>query len=181
MGGPAAIGGRGRTQDSGAATERAGFVVTVTGYTPYENIGELMDPAGVKDDQDRWGVVTRLMNLDAFSDVNSPLDVNSPFELYEKTEIVHFDLQTGQVSLEGQIPSGVGIRKNLKEGQTGQQEDVLIDPMTKEVIGKVPLKDEMGRDKLDNKGKRVYEVNDYWFILKFKLRWRNAPVAEDGN
>jgi hypothetical protein len=167
--------GRGRdARAGGAATERAGFVITVTGYTPYKNIGELLDPAGVKDDQDRWGVVTRLMNLDAFS------DVNSPFELYEKTEIVHFDLQTGQVSLEGQMPSGVGVRKNLKEGQTREREYVLIDPMTKEVISKVSLKDEMGRDKLDNKGKRVYEVNDYWFILKFKLRWRNVPVAEAG-
>ena len=169
--------GRGRGRDAragGAATERAGFVITVTGYTPYKNIGELLDPAGVKDDQDRWGVVTRLMNLDAFS------DVNSPFELYEKTEIVHFDLQTGQVSLEGQMPSGVGVRKNLKEGQTKEREYVLIDPMTKEVISKVSLKDEMGRDKLDNKGKRVYEVNDYWFILKFKLRWRNVPVVEAG-
>ncbi len=176
MGGPTTS-GRGRGRDAragGAATERAGFVITVTGYTPYKNIGELLDPAGVKDDQDRWGVVTRLMNLDAFS------DVNSPFELYEKTEIVHFDLQTGQVSLEGQMPSGVGVRKNLKEGQTKEREYVLIDPMTKEVISKVSLKDEMGRDKLDNKGKRVYEVNDYWFILKFKLRWRNVPVAEAG-
>ena len=174
MGGPTTS-GRGRdTRAGGAATERAGFVITVTGYTPYKNIGELMDPAGVKDEQDRWGVVTRLMNLDAFS------DVNSPFELYEKTEIVHFDLQTGQVSLEGQMPSGVGVRKNLKEGQTREREYVLIDPMTKEVISKVSLKDEMGRDKLDNKGKRVYEVNDYWFILKFKLRWRNVPVAEAG-
>ena len=176
MGGSATSGrGRGRdTRAGGAATERAGFVITVTGYTPYKNIGELLDPAGVKDDQDRWGVVTRLMNLDAFS------DVNSPFELYEKTEIVHFDLQTGQVSLEGQMPSGVGVRKNLKEGQTREREYVLIDPMTKEVISKVSLKDEMGRDKLDNKGKRVYEVNDYWFILKFKLRWRNVPVDEAG-
>lgn len=174
MGGPTTS-GRGRdARAGGAATERAGFVITVTGYTPYKNIGELLDPAGVKDDQDRWGVVTRLMNLDAFS------DVNSPFELYEKTEIVHFDLQTGQVSLEGQMPSGVGVRKNLKEGQTREREYVLIDPMTKEVISKVSLKDEMGRDKLDNKGKRVYEVNDYWFILKFKLRWRNVPVAEAG-
>ncbi len=174
MGGPTTSGRDRGTRAGGAATERAGFVITVTGYTPYKNIGELLDPAGVKDDQDRWGVVTRLMNLDAFS------DVNSPFELYEKTEIVHFDLQTGQVSLEGQMPSGVGVRKNLKEGQTKEREYVLIDPMTKEVISKVSLKDEMGRDKLDNKGKRVYGVNDYWFILKFKLRWRNVPVAEAG-
>ncbi len=174
MGGPTTS-GRGRdTRAGGAATERAGFVITVTGYTPYKNIGELLDPAGVKDEQDRWGVVTRLMKLDAFS------DVNSPFELYEKTEIVHFDLQTGQVSLEGQMPSGVGVRKNLKESQTKEREYVLIDPMTKEVISKVALKDESGRYKLDNKGKRVYEVNDYWFILKFKLRWRNVPVDEAG-
>ena len=174
MGGPTTS-GRGRdTRAGGAATERAGFVITVTGYTPYKNIGELLDPAGVKDDQDRWGVVTRLTNLDAFS------DANSPFELYEKTEIVHFDLQTGQVSREGQMPRGVGVRKMIKDGLNTEMEYVIIDPMTKEVISKVALKDERGRDKLDNKGKRVYEVNDYWFILKFKLRWRNVPVDEAG-
>ena len=40
-----------------------GFVVTVAGYSPYGNIGELMDPAGVGDDKKKWGVITRLLHL----------------------------------------------------------------------------------------------------------------------
>ena len=51
--------------------------------------------------------------------------------------------------------------------------------MTKEVISKVPLKDDFGRDRLDNRGKKIYEVNDHWFVLKFKLRWLDAPNSEE--
>jgi type IV pilus assembly protein PilM len=50
----------------------SGFVVTITGYSPYKNIGELMDPAGVENDQDKWGFVTRLLHLDDIVDGNSP-------------------------------------------------------------------------------------------------------------
>jgi type IV pilus assembly protein PilM len=182
--------GRGTTERAGGEAGGPGFVVMLTGYTPYKNIGEMMDPAGVGDDREKWGVVTRLMNLSALeepnsvsdanslSDANCPSDANGLFELYKKTDIVHFELQTGDVSLDGQMPDGIGMVKDVKQGDSGFEERVLIDPMTKEVISKLPLKDEMGRDRLDNKGKRVYQVADHWFVLKFKLRWRQAPASE---
>jgi len=188
----------GQPSDAGAAEaavpERCGFVVTLMGYTPYRNIGELMDPVGVHDDPNRWGVVTRLQILGALADANSPYlnavadpnspylnalaDPNSPFELFGKTQIEHFELQTGQVGVGEPMPAGVGMRKSPADGQIPAGEDVLIDPMTKEVISKVVLKDEMGREKLDNRGRKVYEVNDHWFVLKFKLRWREAPGVD---
>ncbi len=158
--------------DTGTEPGGPGFVVVMTGYTPYKNIGELLDPAGVGDNQEQWGMVTRLMNLNALS------DVNSPFELYGKTNISHFQLQTGQVSLEGQTPDGIGIVQNVKPGNDVTEQRVLADPMTKEIISKVPLKDELGRDRLDSQGRKLYEVNDHWFVLKFKLRWREAPAPE---
>jgi type IV pilus assembly protein PilM len=171
------VGSENKGETGGESSEPAGpgFVVEMSGYTPYKNVGELLDPAGVGDDKEKWGVVTRLMNLDALS------DANSPFELYGKTDITHFQLETGEVSLEGQMPDGIGIVKEVKQGDIQSDQRELIDPMTKEVISKVSLKDELGRDRLDSKGKRVYEVNDHWFVLKFKLRWREAPDADTSN
>ena len=56
-----------------------GFLVTMSGYSPYKNIGELMDPVGVEEDPNKWGVVTRLLHLDSIT------DENSLFKLYKKT------------------------------------------------------------------------------------------------
>ncbi len=48
--------------------------------------------------------------------------------------------------------------------------------MTKEIINKVPVLDEYGREIIDRKaGSPVYEDNDYWFILNFKVIWEDAP------
>jgi hypothetical protein len=52
---------------------------------------------------------------------------------------------------------------------------VLIDPMTKEIISKMPEFDEEGKEKLDDKGRPDYTVNDHWFILSVKFVWRDAP------
>ena len=139
-----------------------GFVVTITGYSPYKNISELLDPVGVKNDQNQCGLVTRLMHL------NSIFDDNSPFELYKKTDKQHFDLQTGEVDLAAEIPAGIGVRKNV-EGK----EEVLIDPMTNEIISKTT-----------NAGKTA-KVNDSWFVLNFKLKWKdtkdtNEPPPSEG-
>ncbi|MFA5783714.1 MAG: type IV pilus assembly protein PilM, partial [Phycisphaerae bacterium] len=71
-----------------------GFVVVLSGYTPYENIEQMLDPAGVDNDRERWGVITRLMNLNKLS------DANSPFSLYKKTQIQHFELKTGPVKMD---------------------------------------------------------------------------------
>jgi len=155
---------------------RAGFVVTIAGYSPYKSIGELMDPAGAGNDPNKWGLVTRLMHLDRIS------DGNCPFELYKKTETSHFKLYSGEVSWDAEMPTGIGITetKQLTPGEV-TDEAVLIDPLTKEIISKVPQYDEDGRTKINRAGNIIYEINDRWFILNFKLLWKDAPEpAEDG-
>jgi type IV pilus assembly protein PilM len=152
-------GGRMGAQPTEPGSEAArGFVVTISGYSPYKTITELLDPAKVQDDPNKWGLVTRLMHLD------SMFDGNSPFELYKKTDKQHFDLQTGEVDLAASIPAGTGARKTI-EGQG----DVIIDPMTNEIISKT-TEDGPG-------GKKVAKVNDSWFVLNFKLKWKDAPGA----
>ncbi|MGA2323470.1 MAG: type IV pilus assembly protein PilM [Sedimentisphaerales bacterium] len=156
----------GATRPMGPGSESAahGFVVTISGYSPYKTITELLDPVKVQDDPNKWGLVTRLVHLD------SMFDGNSPFELYKKTDKQHFDLQTGEVDLEAEIPPGIGVKKNI-EGKG----NVIIDPMTNEIICKVT--------NTDDGGKKVAKVNDSWFVLNFKLKWKDAPGAfvEEGS
>ncbi|MHC4148375.1 MAG: type IV pilus assembly protein PilM [Planctomycetota bacterium] len=155
-----------------------GFVVSITGYSPYKNIGELMDPAGVEDDQDKWGVITRLLHLDEV------FDGNSPFKLFQKAKVEHFRLEIGEVDLQASMPMGIGIQ-GTKSGKTGVaelsrgEELVFLDPMTKEVISKVPELDEYGKEKIDRLGNVVHEVNDHWFRLDAKLVWKDAPRPEE--
>jgi type IV pilus assembly protein PilM len=142
-----------------AGSEAArGFVITISGYSPYKTITELLDPAKVQDDPNKWGLVTRLIHLDTM------FDGNSPFELYKKTDKQHFDLQTGEVDLEAEIPPGIGVKKEIEGKGT-----MIMDPMTNEIICKVASTDEGG--------KKVEKVNDSWFVLNFKLKWKNAPGA----
>jgi len=149
-----------------------GFVVTITGYSPYKDIGELMDPAGVEGDPNKWGVITRLLHLDDI------VDGRNPFELYRKTEIEHFKLETGEVDLEAEMPAGIGL-EDIGFEKAAEREDgderVLIDPMTKEIISKVAKLDEDGRKKIDRSGKVVYKANDHWFKLDVKFIWKDAP------
>jgi type IV pilus assembly protein PilM len=149
---------------------RAGFVVTIAGYSPFRSIGELMDPAGAGNDPNKWGVVTRLMHLDQI------YDPNFPFELFKKTEIEHFKLYSGEVGWNVEMPTGIGITeaKKLAPGEA-EDESVLIDPLTKEIINKVPQYDEDGRKKTNRAGNVIYETNDSWFILNLKLLWKDAP------
>ena len=177
-----------------------GFLVTIVGYSPYENIDDLMDPAGVEDDPGRWGFITRLTHLDAI------VDGNSPFKLYRKTGgDKHFKLKTDPVEARQELSisdtanmfTGIGVedirfekaamtkggmtrsirtRSRMTDSVSGEiGMRVLIDPMTKEIISKMPEFDEEGRDKLDNKGKPIYTVNDHRFILNVKFAWRDAP------
>jgi type IV pilus assembly protein PilM len=151
------------TGPGGEGTAR-GFVITISGYSPYKAISELLDPVGVQNDPNRWGLVTRL------TDMNSMFDGNSPFELYKKTEKQHFDLQTGEVDPAAPMPQGIGVRK-IGEGNN----EVIIDPMTNEIICKVP--------DADDSGKKVVKVKDSWFVLNFKLKWNNPPEVsvEEGS
>ncbi len=153
----------------GQTDENRGFVITISGYSPYKEIGKLLDPAGVQDDPNRWGVVTRLIHLDA----------NSPFELYKKTDKQHFEIQTGEVDLDAEMPAGIGVRKVTGE-MNGQQKVELIDPMTKEVISKQAAVDNTGRSVTSRQGKTVYETNDHWFVLNLKLKWKVAPASATG-
>ena len=145
-----------------------GFVVTITGYSPYKNIGELMDPVGIDKDPNKWGVVTRLLHL------NEAIDGNSPFELFRKMEISNFKLETGDVSLSAEMPRGIGVLLVPKAG-VGGAGTVLTDPMTREVISKVPEFDEYGKRKIDKNGNVQYKVNDHWFKLDCKFKWKGAP------
>jgi len=153
----------------------SGFILIVTGYSPYKNIGELLDPAGVGDDRSKWGVVTRLLHLDDIA------DGNSPFKLYKKTEIRHFQLKIGEVGMGlTEMPAGIGLLESSAEAAKARKtvdtgENVLIDPMTNEIISKVPELNKDGSKKIDRSGKVVYEVNDRWFILNVKFVWKDAP------
>ncbi len=156
-----------------------GFVVTMEGYSPYRDIEVLMEPAGVGSDQSKWGVVTRLLQL---GDVNSPVDPNSPFMLYEKTNPTHFKLEFMEVKYDSEMPSGIGVvekRTSQARGPLGKtikkKEPVLIDPMTKEIIStETKVGEEVGSSFNASNGKD-YVANDHWFVLKCKFLWKDAP------
>jgi type IV pilus assembly protein PilM len=165
----------------GQATEEKlpGYIITIGGYSPYEKITELMDPYKVEDNQERWGVITRLLHLDDF------VDGNSPFEVYKKNDPNQFSLEIGEVNRDEQMPSGIGVTdiryKPIPPGSTKQGEGweyILIDPMTDETISRVKEWEENGRPKLDSRrGTQIVTVNDHWFVLNVKFIWRDAPES----
>jgi type IV pilus assembly protein PilM len=160
--------GRGGTsQVTGAQTADRGFVVTITGYSPYEEIEELLDPPGAKDDANKWGLATRLAHLDGM------FDGNSPFTLFKKEDKQSFSIQTGEVDVAAQMPPGIGVTKTV-ESSGGGSEQTLIDAMTKEVISKEARVDESGKKETDRKGNPVSQANDRWFVLNLKLKWTEA-------
>jgi type IV pilus assembly protein PilM len=171
------MGIRSDTVEEEEVKEKSGFVVTIAGYSPYENILKLMDPAGVENDPDRWGFVTRLKHLD---------DVNSLFTLYKRGEVEHFKLDTDPIGWDAktrQNPAVARILQTLeREGGserrgsvTSRRTLVLRDPMTKEIVSRVAELDEDGRVKTDRSGKVAYKNNDYWFVLNAKFIWKDAP------
>ncbi len=180
-----------------------GFVVTITGYSPYEDIVELLDPIGVENVPDKWGFITRLAHLD---EIAGP---NSPFILYKRGEPGHFERDTGPVDTYGKTPQdilrSIGIidYKTIKSENVGYAErksrnylsqregypfptkttkdtnqkgkrKILKDPMTKEIISMEPLLDEQGRPVM-RRGEPVFEENDHWFEIQCKFIWKNAP------
>jgi len=172
---PGGIFAQGQTTEE----KKPGFVATIAGYSPYGKVAELMDPHDIEDKQDKWGMVTRLLHLDDFA-----ADGKSPFELFKKTDPEQFKLEIGEVSLEAQLPAGIGvtdIRYRPTSGQTGQEESaewILIDPMTRETISKIAEWEANGQPKLDpRRGTQVYTVNDHWFVLNVKFVWRDAPES----
>ncbi len=170
-----------RSSTTGTPAAQAGepgFILSVSGYSPYKNIGELLDPAGVEGDRGKWGVITRLLHLDDIA------DGNSPFKLYKKAEIKHFQLKIGEVAIGSkEMPGGIGLlvpsSEVAKVKTLDVGEKVLIDPMTNEIISQVPEFNTDGSKKIDRSGKVVYETNDRWFILNAKFVWKNAPKPVD--
>lgn len=167
---------------AGAADEKkSGFVVQVLCFSPYgrtvTELGELIDPHGVENQRDKWGFVTRLAHLDDMVE-----DVDSPFELFKKEDHEQFNLEIKEVTVDGEMPEGIGVWEELIDKTTGARGRsgittrnwILIDPMTKETICKESVMDEDGKPRL-YRGQPVYKVNDHWFVLNAKFLWRDAP------
>jgi len=150
--------------------KEAGFVVTIAGYSPYENVGELLEPVGVGDDRSKWGFVSRLMHLDEV------MDGKVGFELYKKDELDHFKWESGAVGIDDEMHGEIGVRKLMKSDLDDGEVECLVDPMTEEVISKVALR-RGGGNLRTGKADEDYEINDHWFVLNFKLRWKDAPKA----
>jgi len=163
------IGGGGA---AAAAEKKRGFVVTLSGYSPYKTIGELVHPDNVERTPERWGLVTRLLHLD-----DTVSDGNSPFAVYDVRNPDQFRAEFGAVDLDAQMPMGIGVVEE-RPVPGGQAVRVLLDPMTKEIISKTVQTDASGREVVNPRtGERLLEENDQWFILNFKLEWRDAPAA----
>ncbi len=170
---------------STAKKKSSGFVVQALCYTPYGStvteVGELVNPNGVDDQLDKWGFVTRLEHLD-----DMVADGNSPFELFQRENHEHFNLDIKPVDIDTQMPGGIGQWEEIidetanPESRYGSRSNVnsnnwkLIDPMTKETINKETILDEDGKPKL-YRGQPIYKVNDHWFVLNAKFVWRDAP------
>lgn len=178
---PRAATRRERTPQAEGEAEKAGpgFVVTITGFSPYKDIAQLLDPYGVENEPNKWGFVTRLMNL------NKNPDPNFNLELYKKEDIQHFTIQTGLVELNTDMPEGIGIdeMRTFAVDKANNQpitEPVKSDPMTKEIISKEPIIDKNGNYLIDNTtGNTVLKNNDNWFVIQVKFLWKkaNAPAA----
>jgi type IV pilus assembly protein PilM len=158
-----------------------GFVVVIEGHSPYQDIGQLLDPSGVDSQPENWGFVTQLMHLSDRADPNN--DPNTPLGLYKKETKVHFDLKKGPVAFSNkEMPYGIGVQEDEEAdlfGTAASEDVTLLDPVTGEVINSYPLVDNMGREVVERLSKKVKMViNDNWFVLKFKLKWNYAPSVE---
>ena len=168
MGGPGMGGGGGYSQAPAAASgpSEPGFVVVIEGYSPYKNVNELLDPPGVANAKERWGVVTRLLNLNT-------IEPNCAFKLFNKAKPQDFKLEFGEVDLGKPMPVGIGIEQDRTIGQGNKQvkQKVLVDPMTREVINKVAKVNDAGVEIRDKFGRAIYETNDNWFRISAKFAW----------
>lgn len=162
-----------------------GFLVSIEGYAPYYDIAQLLDPLGVEDQPEKWGLVTRLRNIGKADDPNEP---NEPgfgtFYLYKRQSREHFIIDKDFIAADEFYPKGVGVAKDddiaakLAMGQSNL-EVTLVDPLTREEIGRTPALNASGKPRKDRKGDPIMDNNDQWFILKFKLAWRAGPEEED--
>ncbi len=159
----------------------SGFLVTIEGYTPYHDIGQLLDPPGVENRPEKWGFITRLLHLP----LKDPNDPNSgTFRLYKKGERDQFRLEKEPIDANKFFPKGVGVAKDddiaakLAMG-VSNLEVVLVDPLTREEICRTPSLNKDGKPRVNRKEEPIMENHDYWFILNFKLAWNEGPVEEE--
>ena len=184
-------GGRASSDEESTQDDAPGFLIVIEGYSPYAEIGDLLDPADVGKDQAKWGFITRLMNFDK-------IYKNGKFELYQKDSVTHFIFEEGEVDPEStDMPAGIGkevsvVRVEVEEsasrgrsrkndGDRITEEDVLLDPMTGEEISKIAVIDETGLKVLDKFGEEQFEVRDHWFRVKAKFVWKEAPEVDKDN
>lgn len=162
-----------------------GFIVSLVGYSPYENIGALVDPPGVRETPARWGFITRITNLDKI------IGPHCPFELYSK-DAEHFRFEHEVVEWET-VPLGIGEVQIIPDpsderrpattdrapfmGGMGpmQGTQILVDPVTQERIDAEPILDAEGKPRMDLLGKPQLIEHDSWFQIDFKLKWDHAP------
>jgi type IV pilus assembly protein PilM len=139
----------------------SGFAVVIEGYSPYEDIRNLLEPAGAANDTSKWGLVTRLKRLKEFMP-------QCGFESFRPMDATQFSLAINPVVLTGTIPvKGIGVMKlpdPTKPGSSLTPE--LIDPMTKETINAVAKRDSTGFE----------TINDSAFTIHVKFLWKDAPV-----
>jgi type IV pilus assembly protein PilM len=158
------IGGAGEEGGVVASTEgtvNTGFAVVIEGYSPYEDIRNLLEPAGAANDMSKWGLVTRLKRLKEFLP-------QCGLESFRPMEATHFSLAINPVVLTGTTPvKGIGVMKlpdPTKPGSSLTPE--LIDPMTKETINAVAKRDGTGFE----------TINDSAFTIHVKFLWKDAPA-----
>lgn len=172
--------GRGGLEEVVVEQKDCGFVVSMIGYSPYKDVLALLHPSNVENRPSQWGVVTRLRHLEG------PGDANSPYELFS-TEADHFRINTGVVDWET-APSGVGdVETVVVESRTAtatavptatgytQTKEILVDPVTREVISAEEVLDASGKPVVTTAGKHLIRERDHWFEMNFKLKWNNAP------
>ncbi len=165
-----------------------GFVVSLVGYSPYQNIGALVDPPNAGADPSRWGFVTRMAHLDEV------MDSNCPFELFSQ-DSQHFRFEHSVIEWET-TPVGIGEVEFIadKAQPTGRAPamagmgmgmgavpgtEILVDPVTGERIDAEPVLDAEGKPRVDLLGNKQLIAHDSWFQLDFKLTWEHAPEAQE--
>jgi len=177
----------GPTPGTDATKEKnSGFVVQALCYSPYgqtvTEVGKIVDPPNVDDQSDKWGFVTRLKHLD-----DTVEEGDCPFQLYKKEDHEQFNLEIKEVTIDGEMPEGIGIWEEVIDESTQTASGssrygsgaltrnwILIDPMTGETINKEPFLNEEGKPIL-YRGQPRYKVNDHWFVLNAKFLWKDAP------
>jgi type IV pilus assembly protein PilM len=154
-------GDEGGVSNAGSGTA-SGFVVQLDGYSPYEDVRNLLEPTGAGTDPNRWGFMTKLKRIQAVFP-GCELDSFNPMETK------NFSITVAPVvASAGSTPKGVGVLKPIDVTKVAASNvPELIDPMTKEVISATPKKDGGGFD----------TVNDSFFTIRAKFTWKNAPTA----